>query len=184
MSTAPTSTRKAAAAKKHDVASGAVDPLDSALIAELLAEFRRHHPKAPTNRIEKAFEMGALAHREQKRKSGEPYITHPIAVALVLAGLGLDDTTLENLMGVWSKLGNRNFAAFYGKNAINIYQEFRKSIQSLGVDEQKSYLKTVEGAYRQLASILIAQGRISEAEQVLVMLKEEELIDQMHGEFR
>ena len=85
--------------------------------------------------------------------------------------------TLENLMSVWSKLGNRNFAAFYGKNAINIYQDFRKGIQSLGVDDQKSYLKTVEGSYRQLASILVAQGRISEAEQVLVMLKEEELID-------
>ena len=94
MSTAPTSTRKAAAAKKPDAVIDAVDPLDPALITELLAEFRRHHPKAPTNRIEKAFEMGALAHREQKRKSGEPYITHPIAVALVLAGLGLDDTTL------------------------------------------------------------------------------------------
>jgi CHAT domain-containing protein len=85
--------------------------------------------------------------------------------------------TLENLMEVWTKLGNRNFAVFYGKNAINIYQDFRKGLQSLSLEEQKSYLKTVEGVYRQLASLLIAQGRISEAEQVLVMLKEEELID-------
>ena len=73
---------------------GEGDPCDPGMIDELLAEFRRHHPKAPTNRIEKAFELGAHAHREQKRKSGEPYITHPIAVAVVLAGLGLDDTTL------------------------------------------------------------------------------------------
>ncbi len=94
MSTASTSTRKATVAKPDDAATGAVDPLDPAIITELLAEFRRHHKKAPTNRIEKAFEMGALAHRDQKRKSGEPYITHPVAVALVLAGLGLDDTTL------------------------------------------------------------------------------------------
>jgi GTP diphosphokinase / guanosine-3',5'-bis(diphosphate) 3'-diphosphatase len=71
-----------------------VDPCDPFLIQELLAEFRTHHPKAPTNRIEKAFELGAHAHREQRRKSGEPYITHPIAVAVVLARLGLDDTTL------------------------------------------------------------------------------------------
>ncbi len=85
--------------------------------------------------------------------------------------------TLENLMEVWTKLGNRNFAVFYGKNAINIYQDFRKGIQTLSLEDQKSYLKTVEGVYRQLASLLIAQGRISEAEQVLVMLKEEELID-------
>ena len=89
-----TTSRKASAAKTADPAGDHVDPLDPAIIDELLAEFRRHHPKAPTNRIEKAFEIGAMAHREQKRKSGEPYITHPVAVALVLAGLGLDDTTL------------------------------------------------------------------------------------------
>jgi GTP diphosphokinase / guanosine-3',5'-bis(diphosphate) 3'-diphosphatase len=71
-----------------------VDPLDPALIAPLLAEFRRHHPKASTTRITQAFEIGSVAHKEQKRKSGAPYITHPIAVALVLAELGLDDTTL------------------------------------------------------------------------------------------
>jgi CHAT domain-containing protein len=100
-----------------------------------------------------------------------------LALSRALGTRYTEATTLENLMGVWSKLGNRNFAVFYGKNAINIYQDFRKSIQSLGVDEQKSYLKTVEGSYRQLASLLIAQGRISEAEQVLVMLKEEELLD-------
>ena len=71
-----------------------VDPLDPVLIKSLLAEFRRSHPKASTTRITQAFELAAEAHKTQKRKSGEPYITHPIAVAVVLAGLGLDDTTL------------------------------------------------------------------------------------------
>ena len=85
--------------------------------------------------------------------------------------------TLENLMNVWRHLGNANLAAFFGKSSINIFQDFRKGIAGLSVDEQKSYLKTIEAAYRELASLLIAQGRIAEAEQVLTMLKEEELID-------
>jgi CHAT domain-containing protein len=45
------------------------------------------------------------------------------------------------------------------------------------MDERQSYLKTVEDHYRKFASLLIAQGRIAEAEQVLTMLKQEELID-------
>ncbi|MCQ4164745.1 RelA/SpoT family protein [Tahibacter harae] len=44
--------------------------------------------------VRRAYEVGAHAHREQKRKSGEPYITHPVAVASILADLGLDHETI------------------------------------------------------------------------------------------
>src|SRR5687768_8172656 len=92
--------------------------------------------------------------------------------------------SLENLMSVWLKLGNRNFAAFYGKNAINIYQQFRKGMAGLSIEEQQSFMKNVEAAYRKLAEVLIQQGRIAEAEQVLVMLKQEELIDYVRRDDR
>lgn len=92
--------------------------------------------------------------------------------------------SLENLMSVWSKLGNRNFAAFYGKNAVNIYQEFRKGMTGLSAEEQKSFMKNVEISYRKLAAVLIEQGRIAEAEQVLVMLKQEELIEYVRRDDR
>ena len=45
-------------------------------------------------RLRHAWEVGAAAHAGQTRKSGEPYITHPVAVAQVLAELGLDVETL------------------------------------------------------------------------------------------
>jgi GTP diphosphokinase / guanosine-3',5'-bis(diphosphate) 3'-diphosphatase len=70
--------------------SGEHDPL----LAPLLQSFRQHHPKASVARIVGAFELGRQAHSTQTRKSGEPYITHPVAVASVLAELGLDDITL------------------------------------------------------------------------------------------
>ena len=63
-------------------------------IAPVLASFRARHPKASTTLIVKAYEMAAEAHSGQMRKSGEGYIHHPLAVARLVASLGLDDVTV------------------------------------------------------------------------------------------
>ena len=60
----------------------------------LLAAYRARHPKAPTTRISRAYLTSAEAHRGQYRRSGEPYIQHPLAVARIVADLGLDDVTV------------------------------------------------------------------------------------------
>ena len=62
-------------------------------VASLVATYRSLHPKAPTSLITGAYEVAALAHRAQVRKSGEAYIHHPLAVAKIVAELGLDDVT-------------------------------------------------------------------------------------------
>jgi guanosine-3',5'-bis(diphosphate) 3'-pyrophosphohydrolase len=63
-------------------------------LAPLISTYRAHHPKAPVGLITGAYEFGKVAHGTQTRKSGEPYITHPVAVAKICAELGLDDVTL------------------------------------------------------------------------------------------
>ncbi len=63
-------------------------------IAPLVQAFRTRHKRADTAPIERAFTVARDAHNEQVRRSGEPYIAHPLGVALILADLGLDDTTL------------------------------------------------------------------------------------------
>ncbi len=63
-------------------------------LAPLLALYRARHPRAPHSLIVDAYTVAAEAHEGQARNSGEPYIEHPIAVALILAELGLDDVTL------------------------------------------------------------------------------------------
>ena len=63
-------------------------------IAPLLAAYRAHHPKAKVDRIAAAYELAAEAHTGQVRRSGEPYVTHPLAVATIVADLGLDDVTI------------------------------------------------------------------------------------------
>jgi GTP pyrophosphokinase len=60
----------------------------------LLGAFRVHHPKAPTALITRAYLRAADAHRHQARSSGEAYIQHPLAVARIVADLGLDDVTV------------------------------------------------------------------------------------------
>src|SRR6266704_4989028 len=63
-------------------------------VAPLIAAYRDRHRKADTGLIERAFEVARSAHADQVRRSGEPYIAHPLGVAMILAGLGLDDVTI------------------------------------------------------------------------------------------
>jgi GTP pyrophosphokinase len=64
------------------------------LIAPLIGALREHHPNADASHIERAFVIAEEAHKGQLRKSGEDYITHPVAVTQILAELGLNETTL------------------------------------------------------------------------------------------
>jgi len=70
---------------------------EDAVISELgpvLDRFRRHHPHASDTLIHRAYDVAAAAHEGQFRKTGEPYITHPLAVASMLADYGLDAETV------------------------------------------------------------------------------------------
>jgi GTP pyrophosphokinase len=64
------------------------------LIAPLIGALKEHHPLANIAEIERAFLVAENAHKGQLRKSGEEYITHPVAVTQILAELGLNETTL------------------------------------------------------------------------------------------
>ncbi|MCB1005024.1 MAG: bifunctional (p)ppGpp synthetase/guanosine-3',5'-bis(diphosphate) 3'-pyrophosphohydrolase, partial [Acidimicrobiales bacterium] len=60
----------------------------------LIDAFHVHHPKASTAMVERAYAQAAGAHDGQFRKSGDAYITHPLAVATIVAELGLDEDTI------------------------------------------------------------------------------------------
>jgi len=66
----------------------------SSELSELLKVVKSNHPKADLSLIERAFVASDLAHTGQLRKSGEPYISHPLAVARILADLGIGPVTL------------------------------------------------------------------------------------------
>ncbi len=64
------------------------------VLEPLIKTIRAHHPKADVRTVERAYEVAAHWHKDQKRKSGDPYITHPLAVATILAELGMNTETI------------------------------------------------------------------------------------------
>ena len=60
----------------------------------LIQRVRKYHPSDDISLIEKAYQLANDAHKDQRRKSGEPYIIHPLCVAIILADLEMDKETL------------------------------------------------------------------------------------------
>ncbi len=71
-----------------------VSPHPPPALEPVLQAVRANHPKADIGLLERAYETAERAHRGQLRKSGDAYITHPIAVATILADLGMTTSTL------------------------------------------------------------------------------------------
>jgi CHAT domain-containing protein len=85
---------------------------------------------------------------------------------------------LYNLGEFYGSVMNlKDTAVFYKKMAVNVTQSIRTRITSLDKDLQKSFVVSKEKFYHSLADLLVEQGRIHEAQQVLAMLKEEEYFD-------
>ena len=74
--------------RRHHEAAAPVE------LTPLLASYRRRHPKAPVATINRAYQVAAEAHRSQLRSSGESYINHPLAVARIVADIGLDEISV------------------------------------------------------------------------------------------
>jgi len=89
--------------------------------------------------------------------------------------------TLGRLMYVLEQARNFPLAIFFGKQAVNSYQQLRRNIQDLQKEVQSSYLGIIVSTYRQLADLLLVEGRLPEAEQVLGMLKEQEFKEFTRG---
>ncbi len=64
------------------------------LYADLVKSIKKYHPSDNLTMVEKAYQLARDAHKDQKRKSGEPYIIHPLCVAIILADLELDKESI------------------------------------------------------------------------------------------
>ncbi|WP_242956565.1 RelA/SpoT family protein [Tyzzerella sp. An114] len=65
-------------------------PIEEELYKQLIEKIKTYHPAKEFTMVEKAYKLAVDAHKEQKRRSGEPYIIHPLKVAYILAELELD----------------------------------------------------------------------------------------------
>ncbi|MBO6310102.1 MAG: bifunctional (p)ppGpp synthetase/guanosine-3',5'-bis(diphosphate) 3'-pyrophosphohydrolase [Oribacterium sp.] len=64
------------------------------LYESLIKTIKSYHPSGDLSMVEKAYRVAKEQHKDQKRKSGEPYIIHPICVAIILANLQMDKETI------------------------------------------------------------------------------------------
>ena len=112
------------------------------------------------------------------------------ALASVLAALSLakaaGDPEIEGGIETSLMIGFRNQhrpeeAIFFGMEAVNSYQQIRKNISGLDKDLQAGFAQSKSMTYRMLAELLVQTGRLGEAEQILDLLKEQELKDIVRG---
>jgi GTP diphosphokinase / guanosine-3',5'-bis(diphosphate) 3'-diphosphatase len=81
---------RARLARRMTAQRGAINPV----LEPLVAVHREVYPKADLSMLQRAYTVAEERHADQLRRSGDPYITHPLAVASILAELGMDTTTL------------------------------------------------------------------------------------------
>ncbi len=125
----------------------------------------------------------AEAHRglSQYDRAAADY-AQALAISREVKDRSTEATVLSGLMENRQASGLPRLAIFYGKQAVNTVQSMRADISGLSQDLQQSFLKGNEKPYHTLAELLIAQGRLAEAEQVLALLKEEEYFQYIRRE--
>jgi CHAT domain-containing protein/Tfp pilus assembly protein PilF len=113
---------------------------------------------------------------EKKQKALEYYNQSLALFRALLDPLG-QAGVLSDLMRTWRDQKQPEIAVFFGKQAVNEIQQIRANIRGLEKETQQSFLKAQANTYRLLADILIAEGRLPEAQRVLEILKNEEYFE-------
>ena len=121
--------------------------------------------------------LGATYDSLGKYDQAIDYHLQYLAIAREIKDRQGEGISLNNLGESFNNLKQPELAILFYKQSINVREAIRKDIKRLDKDIQKSYLDTIEKTYRNLADILLQQGRIIEALQVLDLLKVQELED-------
>ena len=91
----PVSTRRGRADTPDTADSNATAVVDTELLDDLIAEVAVHHPAVDADAIRRAYLFAEERHRGQLRRSGEPFITHPVGSARICAELGMDGLAIQ-----------------------------------------------------------------------------------------
>jgi CHAT domain-containing protein/tetratricopeptide (TPR) repeat protein len=120
--------------------------------------------------------IGAVYYDLGEKQKAFEFYDQALLVGRAVGNREGEASTLHNLMVLW-KTDNESLAIFFGKQAVNALQQLRTNISGLGKALQQTFLHSKEDTYRLLASLLISEGRLAEAQQVIGLLKEEEYFE-------
>jgi len=121
-------------------------------------------------------------------EKAEPLLKHALSIAIVNKVPTILWLAQYSLCRFHYQQNHKEAAIYFGKQAVNIIQGLRGRISAMDKNLQDTFLKEKEPIYKYLANLLIDEGRLPEAQQVLSMLKEEEYFDFIRrdegGEFK
>jgi CHAT domain-containing protein/tetratricopeptide (TPR) repeat protein len=158
-----------------NVASASLDAGDKqkalAYLNEALALQRTSNDRAGQART--LNNLGFVYNSLGERQKALEQLGQALAINREIGSREGEGDTFSNLMMTW-RVSQSQAAIFYGKQAVNAFQEVRQQKASLDKEAQQSFIKSKENTYQRLADLLIARNRLLEAQQVLGLLKEEE----------
>lgn len=118
--------------------------------------------------------IGAAYLALDQRHIALDYFLKSLVISQLVEDRDGEARVLNNLMICWESKECKLLPIFFGKQSINIIEQLRENVSRLEKKMQRSYLESKKDTYRFLTEILVSMGRLSEAQQVLDMLKEEE----------
>ncbi len=127
--------------------------------------------------INSLISLGEIKLRLNKIKESRSFYEQALVITREIKNREIEGDILHRLMLLYEKEKKTQLAIIYGKQAVNVIQEIRINIKNLDTKTQTSFLKQKETIYRKLADLLIAGGRLIEAQTVLDLLKEQEFKD-------
>lgn len=121
--------------------------------------------------------LALIAYLKQDAEISRRYLREALMLSGEIGDRNYEAAVLGNLLNLEKNYGDKNLAIFYGKRAVNLKQQIRVNLKEIDQDLQQSFLDKSADVYRDLANLLIEQGRIPEAQAVLDLLKREEFGD-------
>lgn len=130
----------------------------------LEAEVRTYHASEDMQLLEKAYRTAALAHADQKRKSGEPFIIHPLQVALILAELHLDKETMAAAL-LHDTIEDTDISVEtieqeFGKEVLFLVEGVTKLKKTIQFEIEKDKLQRKEASLRKLLLATVEDVRV------------------------
>ena len=120
----------------------------------------------------------ATVYKELKRYSlAQDFYLESLAIIKSTSEKHNEAIVLSNLGDLFAKQGKVTAAIAFYKESIQVTESIRKELTTLDIEQQKSYTNTVAYTYRALADLLLSEGRVLEAQQVLELLKIQEIRD-------
>ena len=137
--------------------------------------YRKTGDRRPESFVYDSF--GEIYRDQGEYNKAVEYLQRAIVLAREIRYSEIEAQALGSMMKLWTMRKQPRLAILYGKQAVNVYQSIRATNRSAEKSAQKSFIQSNEKTYRALANVLIDEGRLPEAQQVLDLLKAEEYFE-------